>query len=40
VDLATGRPTKVPAALRAAFEIVEDEAEVKRLLENGGATDG
>ncbi|PKN06989.1 MAG: acyl-CoA thioesterase [Deltaproteobacteria bacterium HGW-Deltaproteobacteria-8] len=33
VDLKTGRPTKVPDALRAAFEIVEDEAEVKRLLE-------
>jgi acyl-CoA thioester hydrolase len=32
VDLGTGRPTKVPAALRSAFEIVEDEGEVKRLL--------
>jgi acyl-CoA thioester hydrolase len=33
VNLATGRPTKVPDALRQAFEIVEDEGEVKRLLE-------
>ena len=33
IDLKTGRPTKVPDALRAAFEIVEDEAEVKRVLE-------
>lgn len=33
VDLKTGRPTKVPDELRAAFEIVEDEGEVKRMLE-------
>lgn len=33
VSLATGRPTKVPDELRAAFEIVEDEGEVKRMLE-------
>ncbi|MDP3428656.1 MAG: acyl-CoA thioesterase [Humidesulfovibrio sp.] len=32
VDLKTGRPTKVPAALRSAFEIVEDEGEVRRML--------
>jgi len=36
VDLSTGRPTKVPDALRAAFEIVEDEGEVKRMLEGEG----
>ncbi|MBU1228922.1 MAG: acyl-CoA thioesterase [Proteobacteria bacterium] len=36
VDLATGRPTKVPDELRNAFEIVEDEGEVKRLLEGEG----
>jgi len=33
VDLATGRPTKVPDTLRAAFEIVEDEGEVRKMLE-------
>ncbi|OGR36743.1 MAG: thioesterase [Desulfovibrionales bacterium GWA2_65_9] len=33
VSLATGRPTKVPDELRAAFEIVEDEGEVRRVLE-------
>ncbi|MDQ7836411.1 MAG: thioesterase family protein [Humidesulfovibrio sp.] len=33
VDLKTGRPTKVPDELRAAFEIVEDEGEAKRMLE-------
>jgi len=33
VNLATGRPTKVPDALRQAFEIVEDEGEVRRMLE-------
>lgn len=36
VDLATGRPTKVPDELRQAFEVVEDEGEVKRLLEGEG----
>jgi acyl-CoA thioester hydrolase len=33
IDLHTGRPIKVPEALRAAFEIVEDAGEVKRVLE-------
>jgi acyl-CoA thioester hydrolase len=33
IDLITGRPTKVPQELRDAFELVEDEAEVKRVLE-------
>jgi acyl-CoA thioester hydrolase len=33
IDLKTGRPTKVPESLRTAFEIVEDEGEVKRMLE-------
>lgn len=33
VSLATGRPTKVPDELRDAWEIVEDEGEVKRMLE-------
>lgn len=33
IDLTTGRPTKVPESLRTAFEIVEDEGEVKRMLE-------
>ena len=33
VNLATGRPTKVPDALRNAWEIVEDAGEVKRMLE-------
>jgi acyl-CoA thioester hydrolase len=33
IDLKTGRPTKVPENLKNAFEIVEDDAEVKRLLE-------
>jgi acyl-CoA thioester hydrolase len=33
IDLKTGRPTKVPESLRTAFEIVEDEAEVKKMLE-------
>lgn len=33
IDLKSGRPAKVPQTLRDAFEIVEDEAEVKRMLE-------
>ncbi|MDR3640510.1 MAG: acyl-CoA thioesterase [Humidesulfovibrio sp.] len=33
IDLKTGRPTKVPESLRTAFEVVEDEAEVKKMLE-------
>jgi len=33
VDLKTGRPTKVPDALRNAWEIVEDTGEVRRMLE-------
>ncbi len=33
VDLASGRPAKVPEELRAAFEVVEDEGEVRRMLE-------
>jgi len=33
IDLATGRPTKVPESLRTAFELVEDDKEVKRMLE-------
>ena len=40
VDLATGRPTKVPDELRAAWEIVEDAGEVLGMLQNGGAADG
>jgi len=37
VNLATGRPTKVPDALRNAWEIVEDAGEVKRMLEGMGS---
>lgn len=33
IDLSTGRPAKVPQSLREAFEIVEDAAEVKKMLE-------
>ncbi len=33
IDLATGRPTKVPQSLRDSFEIVEDAGEVTRMLE-------
>lgn len=33
IDLKTGRPIKVPEALRSAFEIVEDAGEVKTMLE-------
>lgn len=36
VDLATGRPTKVPDELRTAFEVVEDEGEVRGMLGAGG----
>jgi len=36
IDLKTGRPTKVPESLRTAFEIVDDEGEVKRMLEGEG----
>lgn len=32
VNLATGRPMKVPDELKQAFELVEDEAEVLELL--------
>ncbi len=37
VTLATGRPTRVPDELRAAFEIVEDAGEVRRMLEGAVA---
>jgi len=33
IDLKTGRPAKVPESLRTAFELVEDEKEVKKMLE-------
>jgi hypothetical protein len=33
IDLKTGRPAKVPETLRNAFEIVEDDGEVKKMLE-------
>lgn len=36
IDLKTGRPTKVPQELRDAFEVVEDEGEVKRMLAGQG----
>ncbi len=35
VSLTTGRPIKVPDELRNAWEIVEAEAEVRRMLEGG-----
>ena len=33
IDMATGRPSRLPASLQSAFEVVEDDKEVLQLLQ-------
>ena len=33
IDMATGRPSRLPASLQSAFEVVADDKEVLQLLQ-------